>query len=147
MIEASCHCGSIKLAIPRQPDAVTNCNCSVCRRYGALWAYFDPTEIRIQAEPGALQGDKTGVASIAFIRCARCGCVTHWSPVAGRRKSNRMGVNVRMFNPDALGPFKIRFLDGAGTEEFVGEWSPVESVAQALGQGGVHRQDTAPASP
>jgi hypothetical protein len=35
-----------------------------------------------------------------------------------------MGVNIRMFEPEALGPFTIRLLDGAVTEEFVGEWRP-----------------------
>ena len=129
VIKAKCHCGSVSIAIPRSPQAVTNCNCSVCQRYGALWAYFDPSEVVIEAQAGDLQEYQRGERTLSFVRCAKCGCVTHWSPVAGKRKSNRMGVNVRMFTPEELGAFKIRFLDGAVTEEFVGEWSPASSVA------------------
>lgn len=124
MIESTCHCGAVRLAIPRAPEAVTNCNCSVCRRYGTLWAYFDAPEVRIEAAAGALQSYTTGAATLSFVRCAGCGCVTHWSPIPGRRRNQRMGVNVRMFDPRQLGPFRIRFLDGADTEAFVGEWSP-----------------------
>jgi len=128
MIHATCHCGAVRLAIPRAPQAVTNCNCSVCRRYGALWAYFDASEVVVEADAAALQEYQTGPMTLAFVRCAHCGCVTHWRPVPGRRKSLRMGVNVRMFRPEDLGPFTIRLLDGAVTETFVGEWSPPTGV-------------------
>jgi len=58
------------------------------------------------------------------VRCATCGCVTHWRPLAGR-KSLRMGVYIRAFEPEQIGPVRIRLLDGAVTEEFVGEYGPV----------------------
>ena len=30
------------------PDSVTACNCTVCRRYGVLWAYaFEGTQITV----------------------------------------------------------------------------------------------------
>ena len=39
MIRASCHCGAVCLEIDAAPAEVTECNCSICRRYGGLWAY------------------------------------------------------------------------------------------------------------
>lgn len=128
MITATCHCGAVRIGIPNAPAAVTNCNCSVCRRYGTLWAYFDAPEVVVEANDGDLQEYETGARTLAFVRCAHCGCVTHWRPLPGRRKSARMGVNVRMFQPELLGGFTIRFLDGAVTEEFVGQWSPAKAV-------------------
>jgi hypothetical protein len=129
VIQSTCHCGAVSIAIPRAPAAVTNCNCSVCRRYGALWAYFDASEVKVVARPDAVDEYRWADRSLAFVRCHACGCVTHWSPVPGKRKTPRMGVNIRMFEPAALGPFKIRFLDGAVTEEFVGEWAPTPDAA------------------
>ena len=38
MIEASCHCGAVRLEIAQRPERLTSCNCSICRRLGALWA-------------------------------------------------------------------------------------------------------------
>jgi len=39
MLKGSCHCGKVKWTIKKTPDSATACNCSVCRRYGVLWAY------------------------------------------------------------------------------------------------------------
>jgi hypothetical protein len=124
VIRASCHCGAITLSIPRPPERVTQCDCSICRRYGTLWGYFEQPEVLVEAEPGALQEYAWGSKSLAFVRCASCGCVTHWRPLAGR-KSLRMGVNLRNFEPEQIGPVRIRQLDGAVTEEFIGEYGPV----------------------
>jgi hypothetical protein len=43
MLYASCHCGAVLLEIARKPRQLTECNCSICRRYGGLW---DTTLIR-----------------------------------------------------------------------------------------------------
>ena len=40
MIRASCHCGAVVMEADSQPRSVTACNCSICRRYAALWAYY-----------------------------------------------------------------------------------------------------------
>ena len=47
MVEASCHCGSVSLEIDSPPEEVTECNCSMCRRYGVLWAYYSPRQVRV----------------------------------------------------------------------------------------------------
>jgi hypothetical protein len=35
-----CHGGRIRLQVPKSPDTLTRCNCSVCHRYGALLGNF-----------------------------------------------------------------------------------------------------------
>ena len=44
---ASCHCGSVRLEVDSPPSEVTECNCSICRRYGVLWAYYPPHQVRM----------------------------------------------------------------------------------------------------
>ena len=39
MLEGSCHCGAVRWTFRGMPESVTACNCTVCRRYGVLWAY------------------------------------------------------------------------------------------------------------
>ena len=39
MIEGSCHCGAVRWSFAGDPGGATACNCTVCRRYGVLWAY------------------------------------------------------------------------------------------------------------
>lgn len=118
MIEASCHCGAVTLALAAPPETVTDCNCSVCRRYGVLWAYYRPEQVRVEGDRGTdtyLRGDR----SIAFHRCRTCGCITHWAPVA--REIDRMGVNARLMAPDVLENARVRKLDGADTEKYADE--------------------------
>jgi hypothetical protein len=76
MIHATCHCGAVRLSIPRAPDTLTNCDCSICRRYGTLWAYYTKDEVEVIAGPGVTERCAWGRKSIHFVRCATCGCVT-----------------------------------------------------------------------
>jgi len=118
MISTTCHCGAVRISIPRVPEALTNCDCSVCRRYGTLWAYYAKDEVTVEAESGATESYSWGRKSIQFVRCRSCGCVTHWEPITDARGS-RMGVNARNFEPAQLGAVLIRRLDGAVTEKYL----------------------------
>ncbi len=114
MLKATCHCGAIRIEIPSQPPEVTNCNCSICRRLGTLWAYYDVGTVQIHGHPQStdayIQGDKT----LRTVRCRTCGCTTHWEPL-DTQKYTRMGVNIRNFEPEVIGDVRIRLLDGADT--------------------------------
>lgn len=39
MLEGSCHCGAITWQFDGVPPDATACNCTICRRHGALWSY------------------------------------------------------------------------------------------------------------
>jgi hypothetical protein len=115
MIYAACHCGAVSLEIADAPLEVTECNCSICRRYGVLWAYYSPRHVEVR-------GEATDVYSwddraIDFHRCRTCGCVSHWSAV--NPLVDRMGVNARLMDPDVLEPVTVRHRDGAVSGRYV----------------------------
>jgi hypothetical protein len=116
-IDASCHCGAIRLTAAVAPETLTDCNCSICRRYGVLWAYYSPKDVKIIAADGASDIYMWGDRSLQFHRCKTCGCVTHWAAVDP--KSDRMGVNARLMDPAILRPLRIRKLDGAVTFKYL----------------------------
>ena len=118
-IDASCHCGAIHLDIAAAPATVTDCNCSICRRYGVLWAYYSPHDVRIVAAPDATDVYMWDDRAIEFHRCKTCGCVTHWAPVD--RTADRMGVNARLMDLHVVAAARLRKLDGAVTEKYVDE--------------------------
>jgi hypothetical protein len=118
MIEGSCHCGSVRIEIPRKPRHLTECNCSICRRYGTLWAYFNSKEVRIRGARDAKTSYLWGEGNIRFVRCRKCGCVTHWE-AAKNPAGRRMGVNTRNLDPSAMKGVRIRHLDGASTWKFL----------------------------
>jgi len=119
MIEATCHCGAVRLEIDAAPKEVTDCNCSVCRRYGVLWAYYSPKQVRVVAGDGATDTYMWDDRSIRFHRCRICGCVTHWAAVD--QGYDRMGVNARLMSPEILAPARVRRLDGANTGKYLDE--------------------------
>lgn len=117
MTRASCHCGAVQLETDAPPAEVTECNCSICRRYGVLWAYYRPGQVRLLPPDAATDTYMWDDRAIAFHRCRTCGCVTHWSP--NDPVADRMGVNARLMDPEVVGAARVRHLDGAITERYV----------------------------
>ena len=117
MIKGSCHCGNVRFTISEEPKWLTSCNCSICRRIGALWGHVDEENVSIQADDDAtiryVQGDKT----LAICTCRQCGCTTHWESL--QDDYSRMSVNFRMCSEADIEKFTIRQFDGADTWTFI----------------------------
>jgi hypothetical protein len=120
MLTTSCHCGTVRIEVARKPRSVTECSCSICRRYGARWAYYSRKAVKIAAPPTALKAYKRGRV-LYFDHCRRCGCVMAYRPIVSAGAKDRLGVNLRMVDdPDALAGLKILRFDGAKTWRDVG---------------------------
>lgn len=113
MLTATCHCGALRVEVPRRPRTLTDCNCSICRRYGTLWAYYKASTVRVVGASRAKDGYSWGRKALRFVRCSTCGCITHWEAVHPK-KGSYVGVNWRNFEPGLLGKTRLRLLDGAG---------------------------------
>ena len=50
MILGLCHCGAVQWRFDGVPESATACNCTICRRYGVLWAY--DYDVRASMSPG-----------------------------------------------------------------------------------------------
>jgi hypothetical protein len=106
--EGSCHCGKIHIVIEADPVEASECNCSICRRTGALWTYCTPNQATVTGVGvGYVQGD----AFLTLWHCATCGVITHWTPRDAT--SDRMGINLRLFAPELWTTLPRRHIDGA----------------------------------
>lgn len=104
----SCHCGAIRVRLCFTPEDATQCNCSICRRTGALWTYGPPDQIQVQGTGvGYVQGD----ATLTTWHCGTCGITTHWTPIDP--SYGRMGVNLRLFAPELWDNLPRKLVDGA----------------------------------
>lgn len=113
MLEGRCHCGAVTWRTTFMPASATACNCTVCRRYGVLWAYDH------EHEGIAVSGPTTAYVrgkAIAFHFCPHCGCVAYWRALAtdaqGRR---RIAVNLRLTEPGPIAKLPIDHFDGLDT--------------------------------
>lgn len=108
MLEGSCDCGAVRFTVDAPLEEVTDCNCGVCRRYGALWSYYTPQVFRMTGETEVyLRGDRM----LEFHRCKACGCVMAWLPVD--RSYQRMSINARMLPAELTKGVAVRQSDGA----------------------------------
>ena len=95
MIKAACHCTAVRFEIDEAPNRVVDCNCSLCRRYGALWAYYNPGKVRIVRGTEDTEAYVWSKREFAFHRCKVCGCTTHHTAL-GTDPPRIRAVNARM---------------------------------------------------
>lgn len=116
MITGSCHCGAVQYTYGREAKRATSCNCSVCRRLGALWIYAPIAEITVT---GTTASYAYGEKSLAFHHCPTCGCTTHWENLHPDQPDAYMAVNLRLADPEVMAKVPVRHFDGADTWEFL----------------------------
>lgn len=109
-MKLSCHCGNIKIEAVK-PDQVTECNCSICSRYMSLWGYYQPNEPEIDIGPGGFNSYSWGDNELDFIRCANCGCVTHYETKPGQ-PDPMIAINFGMARDQVAG-VSVRYFNGA----------------------------------
>ena len=117
-LQGSCHCGAVRLTLPSMPETAIKCNCSLCRRLGALWAYYPFGTVRIEGHPANTSDYVWGDKTLRTVRCKICGCATHWEPIDGELGA-RHGVNLRNFAPRLQESVRVRNFDGADTWTFI----------------------------
>jgi hypothetical protein len=118
MITATCHCGSVRLEVDEKPESLTECNCSICHRYGALWAYYTRQTARMLSAPELMQAYLWGDRIIEFYHCKNCGCITHYEDVE-KNPDSRIAVNTRMMPPEEIAGISVRKFDGASSWKFL----------------------------
>ena len=96
------------ITVAEAPATVTSCNCSTCRRLGALWSYYRPSEVTVTGTTVPyIWGDRM----LARHFCPVCSCTTHWEDIR-EAPSDRMGVNARLLDM-SLDGIPITLVDGA----------------------------------
>lgn len=118
MLVATCHCGAVTVEVPRRPRMLTSCNCSICHRYGTLWAYYRDADVRLVAKRGSTEEYRRAGHPRRFIRCKTCGCVMQWKKVT-IGPATYAGVNARNFDPAEIAKARISRLDGAKTWKYL----------------------------
>ena len=108
---ASCHCGRARITLPRRPDEVTHCNCSLCTKTGFQGVYFTSDELTIEGKFDSYVRADCNPAYLATHRCRHCGIITHWTPLTDPPHA-RMGVNARLLEPGALDGVPVKQVDG-----------------------------------
>lgn len=114
MLIGTCHCGAVGWSFDGLPDAATACNCTVCRRYGVLWAYgFEGERISLTGPLASYTRTDLPTPALEFLFCAGCGCVVSWRSLTVDKNGRRaIAVNLRLTEPDPVAHVPISHFDG-----------------------------------
>ena len=111
LYQGSCHCGAVTFEIETTLQPLVRCNCSLCKRKGAIMHRTEGENFRL------IQGtDNLGLYQFHTHKaehyfCKTCGIYTHHRP---RMNPALIGVNVGCLDgvdPSALD--NIEWIDGA----------------------------------
>lgn len=101
---AACHCGAVVLEL-HLPDGIVNprrCDCSMCRRRGAVMAMVPLAGIRIVQGEDVLRLYQFNTMTAKHYFCAQCGVYTHH-----QRRSNPQEYGYNVACLDGVNPFDI----------------------------------------
>jgi hypothetical protein len=113
-VRGRCHCGAVHWRFQGEIPDVTICNCTICRRYGVLWAYdFEGFGIHVEDPKAVLSAYIWKSRSISFNFCSVCGNLVSWrglKPMEDGR--TRVAVNVRLAEPEDVAHFRLQRFEG-----------------------------------
>jgi hypothetical protein len=111
--QGTCHCGRVKFEVRANLDYVMDCNCSLCRRKGALWHGASEANLRILAGEAELSLYRFNTNTAKHYFCRHCGVSPFSRP---RLDPNRWAFNVRCIDGVDLNSIPVRPFDGANWE-------------------------------
>ena len=102
--KGSCHCGSVEfeLSLPNGLEQLRRCDCSMCRRRGAVVTSVPLDAIRITKGEDVLSLYQFNTMTAEHYFCSRCGIYTHHKR---RSNPNEYGLNVACLN--GVNPFEL----------------------------------------
>ena len=112
--QGSCHCGRVVFELQGDIKQVIDCNCSLCRRRGALWYAATEPQLRIASGEAELVLYQFNTRTAKHYFCCHCGIHPFIRP---RLDPNRWAVNVRCIDGVDLSTLTIVPFDGEHWED------------------------------
>lgn len=110
--KGSCHCGAISFSFKQEEiDKGLRCNCSICRRKGAVMSAFTlaPDEISIEEKGGALGSYEFGTRVAKHHFCTICGIYPFHQTL---RKPGHYRVNLGCIDDIDTSELQVGLFDG-----------------------------------
>jgi len=112
-LKGSCHCGKIRYTAIDRPTEAMSCNCSICRRKGALLHFTTPDRFALQAAREDISVYTFNKHIIRHQFCKNCGCAP-FAEVTAPDGRAMIAINLRCADDIDLATIRITEFDGAG---------------------------------
>lgn len=107
----SCHCGAVAFEVDLDLSRVLACNCSICTKTGALWAFTPATSLRLQKGSDTLASYQFGQKRLNHRHCSVCGVETFAEAKMPDGTDSR-GINVRTLDGVDMDTLNLKKYDG-----------------------------------
>jgi hypothetical protein len=78
----SCHCGAVTFSVRTTLSPAVRCNCSLCRRKGAVMVPVEPADFRLVSGEDSLSLYQFNTRTAKHYFCQHCGIYTFHRPRA-----------------------------------------------------------------
>lgn len=124
LFQGSCHCGACRFEIETVLDHVRSCNCSVCRRRGALIHRVPFAALRMLTPLEDLRVYEWHTRTARDYFCPTCGIMPFRKPRAATAQEIARGmlpfdgwaINARCLEGVDLSDIPVRQVDGAALD-------------------------------
>ncbi len=110
-MRGSCHCGKITVTVSHAPEYVNLCDCSLCAKSGGAWGYFTEADVQTSGATSSYRRADYPNPAVELQFCATCGTTTYWV-LTEHFDDDKVGVNMRIFEPSEVAGIEARTLDG-----------------------------------
>ncbi|HSH63911.1 MAG TPA: GFA family protein [Methyloceanibacter sp.] len=107
----SCRCGRVRYEVETDLATVLACNCSLCRKRGALWAYVDGAHFKLISGKDDLTDYQFNKKVIHHTFCKHCG-VGAFSKRQDESGAESYGINVRCLDDVDVEALALTPFDG-----------------------------------
>lgn len=108
----SCHCGAVTFRLRTDLGSSVRCDCSICRRHGAIMVRCDAADLHIESGQDQLTEYRFNSAVAIHSFCKRCGIYTFHRM---RKLPDKYGVNAGCIEGLDLSTLTPIFIEGSKT--------------------------------
>ena len=109
--EGSCHCGQVRFRATADVATVVECNCSICAKRGALWAFVKAPQFKLVRGDDALTDYQFGKKKLHHLFCRSCG-VGSFSRGLAPNGDETFAINVNCLDDVDVAALKLTPFDG-----------------------------------
>jgi len=111
--QGSCHCGKVAFDVEADITEAMDCNCSMCRRRGALLAFVPRDALTLKTSESDLGTYTFNKQQIRHHFCPACGIAPFGEGSNPKTGEKMAAINVRCLPEVDLDGLKITKVDGA----------------------------------
>ena len=107
----SCHCQAVTFSVDLDLDQALQCNCSICSKLGAIWAFSPKSKMQLRSSADALGDYQFGKKRLHHRRCTNCG-IEAFAEGTAPDGTATVGINLRCLEGVEVDKLSPRQYDG-----------------------------------